>query len=324
MPLPLPLPLLVFFGALLLCGCATRPPPASGAAVATCEPAALPAGGRDPRSARAIAEARRQHRDFGEQTIERDGGMFRAGGYEGSLALSQRIAGFWQSVGDGMPTTLVTSAGRVLRSQAVPSAAAQEPGHDARVETAVRESLLRAAIVDTPWSAVFISHLMKTAGFSAGEFVFSDRHADYVQAAYETSAAEREGRTAAFAWRACDVASTPPREGDLLCATRADTARIRRFDALREAMEARHKDEAFPMHCDLVVHADATSGALDVIGGNVLHSVTLARMGLDARGLLDAQYIGRGEPAGECESGDVSCRGHLSRRQWVVVLQFRR
>jgi hypothetical protein len=189
----------------------------------------------------------------------------------------------------------------------------------------VRDALLRAAIVDTPWSAAFISHLMKTAGFSRDEFEFSDTHADYVRAAFDASAAETEGRASAQAFRACDIATTRPRAGDLLCATREDTAGLTRFDALAAALAARPPGQDFPMHCELAVRSDEDGDAkLEAIGGNVVQSVTLSRMTLNARKLLSAGYITGAVPRGDCARGLQPCPAHLGRRPWVVLLQFRR
>jgi len=279
---------------------------------------------RDGRIAAAVEEARRQHQFFGGQTIERNGGMFRVGQQEAdstrgsadSPATWERVATFWRAVSESDPPALMTSVGRVVRAEAAPGAAG-----GSRAEVAVREALLRAAILDTPWSAAFISHLMKTAGFSRLEFEFSDRHADYVRAALATSEAEREGRDATHAFRACDAARTRPRAGDLLCATRATSAGTVTFDALASEMRARASGQGFPMHCDIVVRADEGGDAkLDTIGGNVLNSVTLSRMTLDARKVLSRSFV---KPVGECARQPSACREHLSRRPWVVLLQFR-
>jgi hypothetical protein len=162
----------------------------------------------DARIQSVIAEARSQHQLFGGQTIERHGGIFRMGHHEAewsrppgeSTPTWERVATFWRSLPESGEPRLMTSLGWVARSEAERMAsAANEPE---RVEVATREALLRAAIVDTPWSAAFISYLMKTAGFSRAEFAFSDTHADYVRAALDTSAAEAEGREATHAFRA--------------------------------------------------------------------------------------------------------------------------
>lgn len=311
-----------FAAALLGAGAAFAAPAATTACAATAQRA--PA---DARIRLAIDEALRQHQLFGGQTIERNGSMFRVGYYEAewsrprgeSTATWQRVASFWRSLSESEPPAVLTSAGWVLRSEAL--RAADRDGTPA--ELALRESLLRAAIVDTPWSAAFISYLMKTAGFSAAEFAFSDSHFVYVQAALEASAAEAAGRSTRYAFRACDVRTTRPRAGDLLCATRGDSGVVR-FDALGSAIAAHPPGLGFPMHCDLVVRADRGGDAkLESIGGNVVQSVTLTRMTLNADKVLSDGYITRAPAGEECAGGGQPCPAHLSRRPWVVLLQLR-
>lgn len=267
---------------------------------------------------------------FGEQTIERNGGLFRSGFHEaewgrapGEAASSwQLVAAFWQALSASDPPAIMTSVGRVGRADA--TSATGPAGNAPATEVAIREALLRAAIVDTPWSAAFISYLMKASGFSGEEFKYSDRHADYVQAALNASAAEVAGEEVTHVFRACDVATTPPRAGDLLCATRATAAGTVRFGALAGAMGARATGQGFPMHCDLVVRADHGGDAkLETIGGNVVNSVTLSRMTLNARKVLSDAYIAGAAPLGGCAERDRPCRDHLSRRPWLVLLQFR-
>lgn len=315
--------------ALLLCGCAGVPRGAPDAAAQACAATAR-SGTVDPRIRLAIEEARLQHQLFGRQTIGRHGNMVRVGYHEAewsrpagaSAGAWQRVAAFWRAVPQADALGVSTSAGRVPLSQVLPVLATfgREPG---AAELALRESLLRAASVDTPWSAAFISHVMQVAGFSSAEFAFSDSHVDYVRAALATSAAEAQGGAATHAFRACDVATTPPRPGDLLCATRGSTARIATFGALPAALAARPVELGFPMHCDLVVRADAGGGTLEVIGGNVADSVTLSRMTLNARRLLGEAYRTGAGPRRDCARAGAPCPRHLSRRPWLVLLQFR-
>jgi hypothetical protein len=145
-----------------------------------------------------------------------------------------------------------------------------------------------------------------------------------VRAAFEASAAEAAGRVPGQAFRACDVATTRPRAGDLLCATRASTAGTASFDALAVALAARVPGEDFPMHCELVVRSDEGGDAkLETIGGNVVQSVTLSRMTLNADKVLGGTYLAGAAPRRDCARGAPQCRGHLGRRPWVVLLQFR-
>ena len=321
--------LLQALGTALLCACSAVMPSAADAAVPACAATARHAP-QDPRILQAIEEARRQHQLFGGQTVERNGGIFHIGYHEAewdrrpgeSTPAWERVATFWRALSELEPPALMTSVGRVRRSQAASAVPNGSP--TSREEVAIREALLRASIVDTPWSAAFISYLMKTAGFSRSEFEFSDSHADYVQAALDVSAAEAAGQDSTQAFRACDIATTPVRAGDLICATRASTAGTAKFAALVAAMAARSRGEAFPMHCDLVVRSDAGGDAkLESVGGNVVNSVTLSRMTLNARRVLSDGYITGAVPQAHCVRVGAACRESLSRRPWVVVLQFR-
>jgi hypothetical protein len=314
---------------LLICASAVLLPDAVMAAQRACAATAARTT-TAPRMLRAIDEARRQHQLFGGQAIERNGGLFRVGYHEAewdrppheSTPTWERVATFWRTLSELDPPVLITSVGRVTRQEA---SSAPAGGASGRAEVASREALLRAAIVDTPWSAAFISYLMATAGFTRSEFTTSDSHADYVLAAYDTSAAEAEGREATQVFRACDVASTRPRPGDLLCATRATATGTVSFDAVPAAMAAaRTAGRGFPMHCDLVVRSDQGGDAkLETIGGNVVQSVTLSRMTLDARKVLSRTYFARAASARECATRAPACRDNLNRRPWVVLLQFR-
>lgn len=322
--------LLSRIGVALFCACAAFPPDAAAAGSPACTAtAARPAG--DVRIRHAIDEALRQHQLFGGQTIERNGGLFRVGHHEAEWSAWgepappwKRVSQFWRSVSESEPPRLMTSLGWVARSEAAPEAATAGSEAGSRAQVATREALLRAAIVDTPWSAAFISYLMKTAGFSRAEFAFSDTHADYVRAALDTSAAEAAGRESSHAFRLCDVATTRPRAGDMLCATRAETAGLIRFEAVAAAIAERVAGQDFPMHCDIVVRSDEGGDAkLETVGGNVVQSVTLARMTLNARKVLSTSYISTAGPRQDCSGGAPRCRPHLGRRPWVMLLQFR-
>ena len=318
-------------GAALLCaGAALGALDAAAADSPRCAAAALRATG-DERIRSAIDEARRQHQLFGGQVIERNGGLFRLGHHEAEWDRNrgdptptwERVATFWRSLSDSEPPRVMTSLGWVARSE-VPAGAAAGANGSQRAEVATREALLRAAIVDTPWSAAFLSYLMKAAGFSRAEFEFSDTHADYVRAALDASAAEAEGREATHAFRACDIATTPPRAGDLLCATRDTAVGVARFDALAAAIAVRATGADFPMHCDLVVRSDQGGDAkLEAIGGNVVQSVTLTRMTLNANKVLSAFHVTGAVPHPGCAGQAQPCPAHLGRRPWVVLLQFR-
>lgn len=116
-----------------------------------------------------------------------------------------------------------------------------------------------------PWSAAFISWIMRQAGVRDTEFQFSVLHWDYIEAALIKD--ELNG------FHAFDAATTVPRPGDLLCAPRAGTAElVKNFADLQRGF----------YHCDIVV--GVSNGALEVIGGNVGDSVSRSRAEIDALG----------------------------------------
>lgn len=120
-----------------------------------------------------------------------------------------------------------------------------------------------------PWSAVFVSFVMRSAGVPESVFPPSARHWDYIRHVRSAPA------SAGFV--ALDATTTAPQPGDVLCAPRGETARrITRFDQLLGA------DSLGTYHCDIVV--EVGSSALLAIGGNVGNSVTRLRIPLDAGG----------------------------------------
>jgi hypothetical protein len=294
---------------------------------------------RDPRILAAIAQAREQHRLFGGQRIDRRGGIVRVGLHEAesdrlegeSTPTWMRVAQFWAALDGDQPPGFRASDGRkISRKRMHERIAGLGRGANAALDAdelaAIDSALMRATLVDQPWSAAFISFLMKQAGFAPSEFALSDSHVDYVDQAFAASAAEARSEPVASIYRACDVVTTKPRAGDLICQTRADAAGIASYKSLLEAIEARRRGAApraeIAMHCDLVTSADEGGDSkLAAIGGNVFQSVTLREMTLNAGKTLGAKYLIQSQ-AGACKSR-TSCSPNLSRRPWVVLLQFR-
>lgn len=116
-----------------------------------------------------------------------------------------------------------------------------------------------------PWSAAFISWLVRSAGVPRDAFPPSVLHWDYIEYALN-------GHSSRFVAR--DASAYAPQVGDLLCAPRGEAfvAEVRDFASLQRGA----------YHCDLVVERRA--GELDAIGGNVGDAVSLTRVALDAEG----------------------------------------
>jgi hypothetical protein len=126
-----------------------------------------------------------------------------------------------------------------------------------------------------PWSAAFISFVMRSAGIDQAEFPPSASHWEYVDALI--GASDRWGVRAPYF--AHEVEEYAPAPGDMVCADRSARAPL--------AWLAQRRAEAGtprPMHCDIVVATDA--GEITAIGGNVAQAVTAVRYAADSGGHL--------------------------------------
>lgn len=127
------------------------------------------------------------------------------------------------------------------------------------VGTTVTDAQLRSTTYQAahPWSAVFVSYVMRTAGAGSG-FHYSPAHQSYIRAARRN---RLNGTTASpfWAFRATEVA---PRVGDLVCAARSGSGAT--YDNIGDA---RYR----ATHCDVVT--DVQPGRIRVVGGNVNQTV---------------------------------------------------
>jgi len=127
---------------------------------------------------------------------------------------------------------------------------------------------------EPPWSAAFISFVLRSAGVDEREFPPSAAHAFYLDALIAD--ALRFPDSAPFIPH--DVAARAPAVGDLVCADRSATPLRSWRDRLAEAGLFR------PMHCDIVLRV--APGYIEAVGGNVRDAVTLSRFPTDAAGRL--------------------------------------
>lgn len=323
----------LFVLAMAVCG-------AAGAA-STCSDSAGDAA--PPARALAMAAAAQaEHRAFGGQALDAEGRLIASGQSEGedvraglfAPAPWQRVLGYWGAVDPHarrLPSQVrfgaLRPADRQLLQQALGQAAearlqglgvGPDQGLAAHELRAAATAIDRVAVIDTPWSAAFVSWLARQAGLEADEFAFSEAHADYAAAAWQASSDERAGRATRYALRACDLMRTLPRVGDLVCQARAGAAGLDDFERIGGALAERLAGgRSLPMHCDVVVAVDAQG--FDAIGGNVLQSVSLRRLAFaPGTALLDPSYL----PAG-CAPGAACVDRHLSRQPWSLLLQWR-
>lgn len=123
-----------------------------------------------------------------------------------------------------------------------------------------------------PWSAAFMSWLMRTAGVAETVFPSADAHWVYLDAILDHA----NQADALFIPHRLDYYA--PRTGDLICAYREPAETIKRLEALpRIPPDTR-------LHCDVVVKTDGRQ--IETIGGNVRNSVSRTIMPLDRNGRL--------------------------------------
>lgn len=138
---------------------------------------------------------------------------------------------------------------------------------------------------DTPWSATFISYVMRKAG-AGTRFRYSTLHATYISQGIRDLASQRAD-AGYWCYRLPD---RKPKVGDLVCWSR------------QAGIDYDHqKGGSYKGHCDVVVAVN--SGSIDIIGGNVGNSVTRRPLALAADGTVAP--VTRG---GETLFGLMACR----------------
>jgi hypothetical protein len=238
---------------------------------------------------------------------------------------------------DASTLTKETQAAAVLRSSAGRLLRAAEAEPDPETREVLREAALRAAIIDTPWSAAFISYVIRQAGVSVTAFKFSNAHRAYIYDAFAASAAEPSNEAGDRLYRACPV-TTRPRPGDVICQQREPTLADASDEAVRERIRSELGSSAAARtvrrtHCDVVASVDAKTRKVYVIGGNVAQSVTAKKLNLRRDLKFSAAQQGHcggsgawtlprgsGQPTGgPGHTGTCS----LNDKKWFVLLQLR-
>jgi hypothetical protein len=126
-----------------------------------------------------------------------------------------------------------------------------------------------------PWSAAFISWIMRAAGVPKDLFPPSSAHRFYLN----RFLAKAHDPFAALIPHT--IQQYKPRPGDLICATRSKVEPQEVIEKLPASFNSR-------LHCDIVVETDGRT--LQAIGGNVRNSVSKTILTLSPDGYL--QYAG--------------------------------
>ncbi|MCS6853738.1 MAG: DUF2272 domain-containing protein [Elioraea sp.] len=238
--------------AFALAACAVPPPAAE-------EPPILyPASARERLVRIALAEWEEWGRQFTDHTGTVAGAPALPARTEEEEQAFPALIAYWSAVpGQGDVLARNRTRLRLLQSGMVPEA---------------------APWTDRPWSAAFLSFLLRSAGYDATDAPSSEAHwvlVDHLIA-----------RHARFPGRAPFAPHPPnaraPQPGDLLCATR-DAARGRYARPEHRAAEA---GRPMPMHCDVVV--GVREGVVEAIGGNLGDAVRLVLLPAGADGRLVA------------------------------------
>ena len=231
-----------------------------------------------------------------------------------------------------------TQAAALLRSSAGRLLRLAESVSDPAEREIVREAALRAAVIDTSWSAAFVSYVVRQAGVDGSAFRFANAHRAYIYDAFATSAAEAAKQTDGRTYRACPV-GTRPRAGDLICHQREPALADASDRAVRERIHSELAGNAAAhtvrrTHCDVVAHVDARARKVYTIGGNVNQAVTVRKQNLRGRALrFSAAQKGHcggpgawtlPQPADQApHAASAMQKCSLNDRKWFVLLQVR-
>lgn len=127
------------------------------------------------------------------------------------------------------------------------------------IGTTVTDAQMRSTTYQAahPWSAVFVSFVMRTAG-AGSAFHYSAAHQSYIRAARHNRLSG-DTTNPFWAFRAGELA---PQVGDLVCAARQNSGAT--YDNIADP-------QMRPTHCDVVTEVEP--GRIRVIGGNVGQTV---------------------------------------------------
>jgi len=293
----------------------------------------IDAGGRLIHFGLTEAESRREDRANGREARLDSLGWWRVLAYwralygvaAGGLGNELEVRGY-RGAADSQDAAQIAER---LRVDIGPLLKAADGIADPAQREAMREAIIRAAIVDTPWSAAFISYVMRQAGATATGFAFSNAHRVYIDDAFATSAAEVAHKTDARIYRACPLATTRPRVGDMICLEREPSLAKLSAAAVRERIRQEVAAGARTLqrtHCEVVARIDAPARKIYTIGGNVLNAVTARKMNLTRDMKLSPVQSGRCGGAGAwtlAEPGAAPENCALNDQKWFVLLQLR-
>jgi hypothetical protein len=327
---------------------------------ATCDATAA----RPSELSRRIAQtAIDEYTRFGGHQVDANGRLFRFGlteaeheedGISGNQATLGHLGWwhvmkYWRALYDNDPAdklevlgyhdasalTQETQAAALLRTSAARLLRLADDVSDPAEREILREAAFRMAIIDTPWSAAFISYVIRQSGVAANAFRFSNAHRAYLYDAFVASAAEPAKAAGARLYRACPL-TTRPRPGDLICHQREPALANATDEAVRERIRSELSTDTRSVrraHCDVIAHVDARARKMYVIGGNVYQAVTTRKLNLKRNLRLSATQKGHCGGAGHWtlpqasastpRAPSLTTKCSLNDWKWFVLLQVR-
>ena len=236
---------------------------------------------------------------------------------------------------DASTSTQDTQDAALLRTSAAQLLRVAEGVSDPEAREFLRETAMRAAVIDTSWSAAFVSYVIRQSGVAPNAFRFSNAHRAYIYDAFAASAAELKNEASDGIYRACPLTTTRPRVGDLVCEQREAALADASDEAVRERIRAELDGSADTRsvrrtHCEVVAHVDAPARKLYTIGGNVNQGVTARKLNLRRDLKFSASQKGNcggsghwtlPQPAAHPPRAPKKCS--LNDKKWFVLLQLR-
>lgn len=236
-----------------------------------------------------LNQASKEWRDWGSPVFDAQGrriGATTANSYmrEDQPAAFPKVQGYWMTL-DGQEAYIV-------RQRLVYKAGAKTGNCQPDEQNEPANDHLWGCL---PWSAAFISFVMRTAGIHQNEFAPGAGHRVYVDYLDDLARSARD-RNLSPMFEPFEVSDYAPRAGDLVCADRTERA-ARRITTLAER-RAERRDAAVSgkdapgrlMHCDIVMSvergAGGSGGLAYVLGGNVQDTVACVAHPIDGGGHL--------------------------------------
>jgi len=167
----------------------------------------------------------------------------------------------------------------------------------------------RGFVIDNPWSAAFISWVMRKASLPG--FRASASHITYVRDAYQ--------RPESSAYQFVDLAHAQPAAGDMLCYVRHNH-RLYGYAGLLSVVSS--GNAGLDMHCEIVVATNpGNDSTAYLIGGNVQQGVTMRLLPLNRKGEFWGLPQRTGGESLCAPDNEAAC--NFNRKDWAVLLKLK-